>query len=385
MRTRRFLTVIPLAATTVAAGSGSAFADASLTLTTPYPSIEAQPGSSVTLDLDVSSNTREVVDLAVSGLPDGWRATLRGGGFVIRAITSDPVDGAQADLEIAVPPTATAGEYPIQATATDGTGGRSVAEITVVVADQVNSGITLTADFPSLSGEPAGTFSYTLTVDNQTPVEQSFTFDPSAPQGWTVTANPSAEANAQTVTIEAGATANVAVNATAPASAQQGSYPIEVAVVGENGARGTITLEAIVQGTPQLALGTADERLDVTGKANREQRIPMIVANTGSAPLESVKLAGTAPSGWEVSFDPDTVEEVLPGETAQVAAVVKPSSDAVAGDYSLTVRASAGSLSSNADLRYSLEGSRTLGIVAIGVIAAAFLLLAGVFVTFGRR
>jgi uncharacterized membrane protein len=385
MRTRRFLTVIPLAAATVVAGSGSAFADASLTLTTPYPSIEAQPGSSVTLDLDVSSNTREVVDLAVSGLPDGWRATLRGGGFVIRAITSDPVDGAQADLEIAVPPTATAGEYPIQATATDGTGGRSVAEITVVVADQVNSGITLTADFPSLSGEPAGTFSYTLTVDNQTPVEQSFTFDPSAPQGWTVTANPSAEANAQTVTIEAGATANVAVNATAPASAQQGSYPIEVAVVGENGARGTITLEAIVQGTPQLALGTADERLDVTGKANREQRIPMIVANTGSAPLESVKLAGTAPSGWEVSFDPDTVEEVLPGETAQVAAVVKPSSDAVAGDYSLTVRASAGSLSSNADLRYSLEGSRTLGIVAIGVIAAAFLLLAGVFVTFGRR
>ena len=61
-------------------------------------------------------------------------------------------------------------------------------------------------------------------------------------------------------------------------------------------------------------------------------------------------------------------------------AIVKPASDAVAGDYALTVRASAGSQSSNVDLRYALEGSRTLGFVAIGVIVAAFAALAGVFV-----
>ena len=46
--------------------------------------------------------------------------------------------------------------------------------------------------------------------------------------------------------------------------------------------------------------------------------------------------------------------------------------DAVAGDYALTVRSSAGSQSSNVDLRYTLEGSRTLGFVAIGVIVVAF-------------
>jgi uncharacterized membrane protein len=258
-------------------------------------------------------------------------------------------------------------------------------QITIVVAEQVNSGIKLSADFPSLSGDPGGNFSYTLTVDNQTPVEQTFTFDPTGPQGWTVTASPTAEAKAQTVTIDAGGTSTVKVTATPPDSADQGSYPIDVAIVGSNGATGTITLEAIVQGTPDLTLGTADQRLDVTGKANTEKRVPMIIANTGTAPLESVKLAGTAPTGWEVSFDPDTVEAVQPGDTAQVTAVIKPASDAVAGDYAMTVRASAGSLSSSADLRYTLEGSRTMGIVAIGVIAAAFAVLAGVFVKFGRR
>lgn len=364
---------------------GAAHADATLLLTTPFPSVETQPGSNVTLDLTVTSAAPEVVDLEISDLPESWSATLRGGGFVIHSITSEPEDGAKADLEISVPPDAAPGEYPISITARDNTGGLSEVEVVMVIAEQVNSGVRLSADFPSLSGDPGTAFTYKLTVENNTPVEQTFTFDPSAPQGWEVSASPSAEANAQTVTIDAGGNTTVNVTATPPASADEGSYPIDVAVTGANGARGTITLEAIVEGTPNLTLGTADQRLDVKGKANTERRVPMIIANTGTAPLEEVKLAGTAPSGWEVSFDPETVERVQPGETAQVAAVIKPSSDAVAGDYALTVRASAGSLSSTAELRYSLEGSRTLGVVAIVVIVAAIGLLAFVFVRFGRR
>jgi uncharacterized membrane protein len=365
--------------------SSPAYADATLVVTTPYPSIEAQPGSNVKLSLSVVSATPDVVDLEIGGLPDGWVATLRGGGFVIHSITSQPEDGATADLEITVPPDAAAGEYPISITGTDRTGGRSQTDLTIVVSEMVDSGISLTADFPSLSGDPGTAFTYELTVNNETPIEQTFTFDPTAPQGWEVTASPTAEANAQTVTVEAGAETTVDVTATPPQSAAQGSYPIAVDVTGANGARGTIQLEAIVQGTPQLALGTADQRLDVSGEANAEKRVPMIVANTGTAPLESVKLAGTAPTGWEVSFEPAEIAGVQPGETAQVSAVITPDSDAVAGDYMLTVRASAGSLASSADLRYTLEGSRTLGIVAIGVIAAAFIVLAGVFVKFGRR
>ena len=196
--------------------------------------------------------------------------------------------------------------------------------MTVVVADVVNNGISLTADFPSLSGDPGTAFTYNLKVTNDTPIEQTFTFDPTAPQGWEVTASPTAQAKAQTVTVDAGADTTVNVSATPPATAQQGSYPIDVTVTGANGATGTIELEAVVQGTPQLALGTADQRLNVSGKANTEKRVPMIIANSGTAPLESVKLAGTAPTGWEVSFDPAEVAAVQPGETAQVAAIIKP-------------------------------------------------------------
>jgi len=366
------------------AGAGSVSADDALLVSTPFPAVETQPGSTVTVDLSVSSPTTEAVSLDVTGLDDGWSATLRGGGFVIHGVTATP-DAASAELEIDVPPDAPAGNHQISVVATDPAGARSKVDLDLVVAEVVDNGVSLTTDFPSLSGEPGGSFAYTLTVDNNTPIDQAFTFDPTGPQGWDVTASPTAEAKAQTLTVEAGGSEQLKVSATAPESVDEGTYPIDVSVIGANGASGTLTLQAEVVGTPQLVLGTADQRLDVTGNVDSEKRLPMLISNTGTAALDSVKMAGTAPDGWDVSFDPSVVDAVQPGETAQVTAVITPSTDAVAGDYAMTVRASAGSLSSDVDLRYTVEGSRTLGFVAVGVIAAAFLALAGLFVKFGRR
>jgi uncharacterized membrane protein len=144
-------------------------------------------------------------------------------------------------------------------------------------------------------------------------------------------------------------------------------------------------LTAKVTGTPKLDLTTSDQRLDTSGKANSEKRVPLIVSNSGTAELTDVQLAGTAPTGWDISFDPKTVASVKPGETAQVTAIIKPKTDAVAGDYAMTIRASAGSNSSNIDLRFALKGSRTIGFFAIVVIIAAVAALVGVFMRFGRR
>ena len=221
---------------------------------------------------------------------------LRGGGFVIHAVTAAPDAPVTAELEIDVAPDADAGEYPITITGTSGSESAKV-DVTLRIAEQVDNGIELTADFPSLRGEPATDFTYNLTITNNTPEEQTFTFDPTGPQGWTVSASPTAEARAETVTIDAGGTGQVSVTATPPESAEEGEYPIDVTVTAANGATGKIELTAEVTGTPQLELTTADQRLDVSGSSNSEHRIPLIIANTGTATLEDVKLAGTAPTG----------------------------------------------------------------------------------------
>lgn len=379
----RVLLAVALVVAVVTGGAAPVGA-ASFTLSTPYPRVETLPGSSVQFDVEVIGTAVEAVELELSGLPEGWGATIRGGGFVIRAVTTTPEEPGEATVEIDIPSDAEPGSYPVVVTG-EGPSGSASLTITLDVATQVDSGIELTADFPSLRGDPESDFTYNLTIANNTPEEQVFTFSPSGPQGWTVTASPSAEERAQTVTIEAGDTETVRVTATPPVTAPEGEYQIQVLVEAANGARGQIELTAEVTGTPELELSTADQRLDVSGTANRERRVPLIVANSGTAPLEEVKLAGTAPSGWEVSFDPQEIARVRPNETAQVTAIIKPDSDAVAGDYSLTIRASAGSESETLDLRFALEASRTLGLVAIGVIVLAVAVLAGVVLRFGRR
>ena len=98
----------PLAVLAAVAGSlvggGTASADGPLTVWTPYPTIETQPGSTVKLDLNVATTSTQAVQHALGGLlPDRLEATMRGGGFVVESVTATPTTPATATLEITVP------------------------------------------------------------------------------------------------------------------------------------------------------------------------------------------------------------------------------------------------------------------------------------------
>jgi uncharacterized membrane protein len=195
--------------------------DPTVRLTTPYPAMMIEPGSDVKLDLSASAPQPERVDLSVVNLPRGWRATLRGGGFVISGLTASPDTPGTAQLEINVPPTAAPGSYNF---AVDETALQGVSPLDLIftIARQVDSGISLTADFPSLNGGPTDTFSYTLTLTNNTPAKETFNFAPKGPQGWTVTASPAAQSRASTVTVDGGGTSEISVSATPPADVAEG-------------------------------------------------------------------------------------------------------------------------------------------------------------------
>jgi uncharacterized membrane protein len=326
---------------------------ADLIVSTPYPSVVAQPGSLVKFDLSVTAPAISVAQVSVNQLPTGWTTTLRGGGFVVNAVTAAPDTPGKVTVEVNVPADAAAGSYPMQVVATDGA-GESTLTLAVAVQAEVNSGVGVKADFPSLRGDPGTAFDYTLTVTNNTPESQTFTFAAQGPQGWTVTASPNAAANANTVTVDADGTTQVKVSATPPETVNAGQYPIAVTIRSDSGATGQMQLTAEVTGSSKLAIATADQRLNVSGKANSEKRVTLVVSNTGTAAVDAVQFASTPPSGWTVTFDPPTVQEVKPNETTQVVAVVKPAKNALAGDYALGLRASAGSQSSSLDIRYGV-------------------------------
>ena len=167
---------------------------------------------------------------------------------MISGLTASPDTPGKAQLELAVAPTTPPGDYDV-AVIESAPQGASLLDLTVTVATVVDSGISLTADFPSLNGGPTDTFSYTLTLTNNTPAQQTFNFAGSGPEGWTVTASPAAESRANTVTVDGGGTSQIKVGATPPAQIAAGTYPIEVDVTGANGASGKISLAAVVSGT----------------------------------------------------------------------------------------------------------------------------------------
>ena len=95
--------------------------------------------------------------------------------------------------------------------------------------------------------------------------------------------------------------------------------------------------------------------------------------------------AGSAPSGWKVSFEPKTVDRIAPNETKEVQALVTPAMKAVAGDYVTTVRANARGESAAQTFRIAVTTSTIWGIVGIALIGGALLVMIGAVVWFGRR
>src|SRR5258706_340747 len=153
----------------------SPFAFISNVVSTPFPSVVAPPGSTVKFDLQVTAPAIEVAQLRTAQLPSGWQTTLRGGGFVVNAVTAAPDTPGKVTAEIVVPPDAAANTYSLQVVASDSAGEAAVT-LGVQVQAEVNSGVGVKADFPSLRGEPGTAFSYNLTVTNNTPQSQTFTF-----------------------------------------------------------------------------------------------------------------------------------------------------------------------------------------------------------------
>ena len=101
--------------------------------------------------------------------------------------------------------------------------------------------------------------------------------------------------------------------------------------------------------------------------------------------LTGISLSAQASTDWEVTFDQDTIDSIAAGESAEVTAHITPAKDAILGDYVTAITASNEAVSSECDLRVSVQNHTSWGIVAVAIIAALVLGLAVIIRRFGRR
>jgi uncharacterized membrane protein len=363
----------------------TAAANHGLLVTTPYPAVAVAPGEDVTFDLEVGANRSTRVRLAVQGVPDGWTATLQGGGFVVDGVATRGNTPAEVQLNVTVPEDATEGASTVTVRATS-VGETFDLDLDIRVAAAAAGDVTMDTEIPAQEGPSSQTFNFPLTLRNDTAEEITASVTATGPPGWQVESQIAGQEQAASAIVGANDTLSVEITVTPAELAEATEYPI--AVVATAGGR-TINSELLVRitGSFELEVTTPDQRLSTRGEAGGTIVQPIVVRNLGTAEIANVQLTGNGPSGWTVEFDQDGAIAAIPAEDqVTVNARIQTSGDAIAGDYEVTISADAGD-QANAEetIRVTVETSPLWGVVGIGLIIVVVAGLLWVFRTYGRR
>lgn len=354
-----------------------------LTMSTPYPAVAVEPGDQVSFDLTLSAPEATAVALSAEGVPEGWNASFRGGGFELDSVTAGPRMDSQVEFSVTVPADAPEGSTAMTVVA-EGGGDTVDLPLQIRVSAAAGGEVTLVPDFPGLRAPAGETVTFDVTLRNDTPADYQFELDASGPAGWQVSAEPASEAQAATLGVEAGAEQTIRVEATSPALAEAGQYTISVqARAGDV----EVTTDLIVEiiGSYSMELSTTEQRLNADVTVGSSSELGLTLTNTGTAPLTGVSLDATPPSGWEVTFDTPELASIPAGETVVITATITPSEEAVAGDYVIGLSASAEQADDSVEIRTTVTPSAVWGLLGVALIALTLAGLAFVFRRFGRR
>jgi uncharacterized membrane protein len=355
---------------------------ASLHLSSPYPAVAVEPGNTASFDLSVTSSPQRRVNLKVSGAPDGWTASIRGGGFVVDSVIAGSTS-PDLKLDVDVPDDAQDGASRITVKATAGSDSSTLAFDLRVTTNAAGS-VSLTSDFPQLQGASTANFSFSLDLKNDTPQDLTFNLTAQGPGGWDVAATPSGQTQAASAKVTAGGSSTISVTAKPPDGVQAGKYPIHVAATSGSQVAET-DLEVDVTGNFTMNVSTPNDVLSNRGTAGSEIRQEIDIENTGTAPLENLKASGSSPNGWTVTFDPATIDPIAPGTSGKVTAIIKPAADAITGDYQTTITVSNDQANGDVSIRTTIETSQIWAFIGIALIVVVVVGLFWVFRTYGRR
>lgn len=354
-----------------------------LRLTTQFPSVTVTPGTQVSIDLAVDANEDATVALTLSGVPADWTAELHGGGYVVGAVHVDGSDPTTVRLDVGVPSTASGTtRITVRASAT----GTTV-DLPIAITAQIGAGgeVTLSTDVVALQGPASDTFTFTTTLKNDKEEDLTFTTSAEGPADWDVEAKATAQSNAVSAVVKAGAVAQITVTANPPEDVVAGEYPITLTVnVGDEPL--IEDLQVNVTGSYTLSLDTPTQVLSNRGSAGSVTDQQFVITNTGSAPLTNVVMTATPPGKWTVTFEPETTATLAAGDQLTVTAHITPTGDAIAGDYTIGFRAASDeSDDDSTDIRFTVEASILGALIGVALIAAALGGLYWVFRRYGRR
>ncbi len=358
-----------------------------LWVSTPYPSLGVAANESVELALTLrnSGMPPERVALSATGLPDKWNALFLGDGRPVDSAFVAPDSSVDVTLRVAPPEGLASGTYKFDVTASADDGSRFDLPIELKVGEAMPARLALATELPELRGSPTSNFDYDVTLTNESGRETVARLDAAAPQGFRVTFKEGYGSQELTsIPVKPGEKRNLKVSVEPDRDVQAGTYQVGIQASTDE-SKAQLGLALNVTGRPDISLTGEGDRLSTDAHAGEDTPLTLVLANKGTAPAHDIKLSSSEPEGWKVSFAPESIDELAPGQTQQVKATLKPSAKAIAGDYMVTLSAVGDGASRNSDFRITVETSTIWGIVGLVVIAASVVVLSLAVMRFGRR
>lgn len=361
--------------------SAPASAASAVKIYTPYTSLSASPGDSISYDIDLINNSSDIqtADISFDNGGNDWKAELTAGGHAVSQVSVKPNDSQTVNLNLEVPLEINKGQYTFHVNA----GAFGSLTLKVNVSEQGTFKTEFKTDQPNMQGHTDSTFTYNLTLNNRTATKQQYALTAETPAGWdakfTVGGN-----SVTAVDVDANGSQSITLNLTPAENAKADTYKIPVHA-SNNSTSASLEVEAVITGTYGIDFTTSDSRLSTSLTAGGSRNLNMVVKNTGSAELTDVNLSSQAPTDWEVTFEPKTIKSIKPGQSVPVTATIKSSSKALAGDYVVNLTAASAEKSHDAAIRVTVKTSVLWGWVGVLIILAV---LAGVYALFrkyGRR
>jgi uncharacterized membrane protein len=357
-----------------------------LFLLTDYPAMTLRPGSTSSINLKLQNYglPPERVDLSVSGVPQGWTATLLGGGQPVAAALPASNSSVTLELRVDVPANAATGTANLTIDAKGSTSSASL-PVNVSLATQVPAKLALSSQLPELRGTSKSNFEFQLSVKNYSGKKLTVSLAAQAPANFDVTFTEqygSQELNA--LPLDPGQSKDVKLKVRPPNTVAAGKYEVTARISAEDVSDST-KLILDITGQPKIDITGREGLLSARASAGAETSIPIVLTNSGTAAAEQVELSGSAPTGWKINFEPKQVDRIAPNESKEVQALITPTAKAIAGDYVTTVRASARGESASQTFRVAVVTSTIWGIFGVGIVAIALLVLVGAVAWFGRR
>jgi uncharacterized membrane protein len=365
-----------------------------------YPGKIIEQDDTISLDLIIKNNGRrdETLRLEIEKKPDGWEAKVEKYGDVITGIFVP--SGESKTLTLSADETddddkLTIGEYHFEVKVSTEDGKLiSTAKADIAVTKEKkketqeegdDKPVRITTSYPALRGASDSEFEFSVDIHNETDKDDMFSLRAEKPKGWEVSFKPGYENKyIGSLQIKSNLSQSVDVEVSPAPRAEIGEHTIKVIAECSEG-EAELDLKVTLTGTHKITCRTTNGVLSLTARKGKEANISMYVINEGTAAEREVSFTSFEPENWKVSFDPETLEGIEPGDYKQVKVTVTPASEALVGDYSVAVTAQAEEATDDIEFRVTVKAASTWGWIGVIIIVVVVVGLAIAFKLLGRR